>query len=195
MSLYIIRYKNFADLCDVYAIYALIMYQSRIRNNKRGRQQKKREFVEIEDGQMYGIVQDLLGNGRVNVFCEDKTVKIARIRGSMRKYSNKVLIEKGDLVLVALRDFHDDKVDLFHKYISEDVAYLMRHDMLPEAILKKLQNGNDLMNEDGKDREDANYVLFMADEESAGSRRTSFMGSSAPSDKAGDSEELDIDAI
>lgn len=135
------------------------MYQSIIRNAKRGRQQRKREFVEIEEGQQYGIVQDMLGNGRVNVLCEDGKVKVARIRGSMRKYSNKVIINRMDLVLVSLRDFGDDKVDLFHKYSAEDVSYLMRHRMLPQIIEKRLQNGGDLMHEDDKERED--YVVFM----------------------------------
>ena len=164
------------------------MYQSRIRNNKRGRQHKKKEFVEIQDGQMYAIVQDLLGNGRVNVFCEDKNVRIARIRGSMRKYSKKVLIERGDLVLVALRDFGEDKVDLFHKYSTEDISYLLRHEMMPEPIHQKIQSGGDNLNEDGKARED--YVVFMEDDEPAlESGRTSMTGSKE------DESDVDIDAI
>lgn len=172
------------------------MYQSRIRNQKRGRQQKKKEFIEIEDGQQYGIVQDLLGNGRVNVFCEDNAIKVARIRGRMRKYSNKVLIERGDLVLVALRDFNDDKVDLFHKYSSEDINYLMRHDLLPEIILKKIQNGGDPNHDDGKPRED--YVVFMAEEEGTSSMRRFSATGEASSDTesdTGSSEGFNIDAV
>lgn len=137
------------------------MYQSRIRNQKAGRHFKRREFVDIEDGQHYAIVQDMLGNGRVNVFCDDKSVKIARIRGSLRKYSKKVLIEKGDLVLVSEREYGDDKVDLFHKYTSDDVSYLTRHALLPEVLMKKLQCGGDITIDEGKDGEDTNYVVFM----------------------------------
>jgi translation initiation factor 1A len=173
------------------------MYQSRIRNQKRGRQQRKREFVEIEDGQMYALVQDLLGNGRVNVFCEDAQVRVARIRGCMRKYSKKVLIERGDLVLVALREFGDDKVDLFHKYITEDISYLTRHGMLPEPILKKIQGGDTLGDEE-RARDD-NYVVFMEDGDAAASAPV-LGGVAAGSDEEGgesgsDADSFDIDAI
>lgn len=174
------------------------MYQSRIRNNKRGRQQKKRAFVEIEEGQQYAIVQDLLGNGRVNVVTEEGKVRMARIRGSMRKYTHKVIIDRGDLVLVALRDFGDDKVDLFHKYSTEDVSYLQRHGMLPEFILRKLQNGTDIGNMcDAAVRED--YVVFMEkDEEGAASDAKEGGSSDGDPEETGsssDEDELDIDAI
>lgn len=185
------------------------MYQSIIRNNKRGRQQRKREFVEIGEGQQYGIVQDMLGNGRVNVLCDDGKVKVARIRGSMRKYSNKVIINRMDLVLVSLRDFGDDKVDLFHKYTSEDVSYLMRHRMLPQIIEKRLQNGGDLMHEDDKERED--YVVFMEERQSSSSDGASsesesgsdtsggsgamLSPSSGGNKKPDEDSDIDIDAI
>lgn len=163
------------------------MYQSRIRNAKRGRQQKRREFVEVGEGQMWALVQDLLGNGRVRVFCEDEVVRIARIRGSLRKYSKKEIIERGDVVLVAGRDFSDDKVDLFHKYTTEEVSQMLRYGDVPEAIAKKIQQGDDMMESAAAEREDC--VLFLHSDQEDGADSTSG-GSSSKGD-----EDLDIDAI
>lgn len=171
------------------------MYQSRIRNVKRGRQQKKKAFVEIEEGQQYGIVQDLLGNGRVNAYCEDGKVKVARIRGSMRKYSKKVIINKGDLVLVSLRDFGDDKVDLFHKYSPDEVHMLLRNNSLPLSIVKRLQAGGDIILEEGCER-DNNYVVFMEGGEDSGDGSTSSASDDEGRNPSGaEEDDLDIDAI
>ena len=89
------------------------MYKSRIHNGKSraARDERKREMVyPDEDEQEYAIVQEMLGNGRARVLCNDKTTRIGRICGSMRKYKSKVIIESGDLVIISLREYEKDKV-------------------------------------------------------------------------------------
>jgi len=44
-------------------------------------------------------------------------VMMGHIRGSMRK---KVWVSTGDIVLVSLRDFQDEKCDINHKYNADE---------------------------------------------------------------------------
>lgn len=166
------------------------MYQSRIRQNKGGKRGgKNKVLLEPEEGQEYAVVKDMLGNGRLRAMCQDGSLKIGRIRGSMRKYAGKVIIDRGDLILVSTRDFgNDDKVDVFHKYSHEDVSTLMRHKMLPEIIYKAIT----LQDEQtfGKTGTGDEYIVFMSDDDDVGEEQTQI------SEKENQEEsDLDIDAI
>lgn len=163
------------------------MYQSRIRQNK-NRDARKRELLEPDEGQTFAIVQDMMGNGRLRAFCADKVVRMARIRGSMRKYSGKVIIDRNDLILVAFRDFHDDTVDVIHKYKPDEVHYMMRHSMLPETIVKKIQMGDE--SEEKVQGDD--YLMFMEQEMGDGTIQTQ---KENDSDGTVEEDEIDIDAI
>lgn len=169
------------------------MYQSRIRQKKN--RTKNKVLIEPEDGQEYAVVKDMLGNGRLRCVCEDGSEKIGRIRGSMRKYSGKVIIDRGDLILIAGRNFgQDEKVDVFHKYSHEDISTLMKLRALPEKIYKVLTLHDDQTY--GKAGASDDYVVFMSEDErpEKKSARESEMGDSdGESDSA--SEDIDIDAI
>lgn len=69
---------------------------------------------EAGQDEFYGRVIKNLGNLNMNVYCNDNTVRICKVRGSMRK---RVWINVGDLVIVSLRNFEneDDK-----KYMTAD---------------------------------------------------------------------------
>ncbi|KHJ79044.1 putative translation initiation factor eIF-1A [Oesophagostomum dentatum] len=67
----------------------------------------KRELDTKDVGQEYGQVSKMLGNGRVLAFCFDGKQRVCHIRGKLRK---KVWINTGDIILVGLRDYQDDKV-------------------------------------------------------------------------------------
>jgi|APGre2960657444_1045066.scaffolds.fasta_scaffold187930_2 translation initiation factor 1A len=116
------------------------MYKSYIRNAKKRSQRgdKGRETFEPEEGQQYGVVKDMMGNGRLMALCEDGQKRMARIRGSMRKFKSKVIIKSGDLVVLAMRDFEVDKADVVHKFSHEEVSALMYRNELPERIVKSL---------------------------------------------------------
>jgi translation initiation factor 1A len=112
------------------------MYQSRINNGKRrtNRYEKHRALEEPEEGQSYAIAQDLIGNGRLRALCSDGVIRLAKIRGSLRKSSHKIIIEKNDLILVSFRDFEEDKVDVLHKYTYEEANLIMQTFEIPDCI-------------------------------------------------------------
>lgn len=176
------------------------MYKSRIRNAKeRNSRSEKSRIVEVpEEGQEYAIVERLLGNGRVEVYCEDGSLKTVRIRGAMRKYKAKVIIENGDLVVIAPWDFEPGKGDLIHKYMHEEVAKLLYDQDLPEKIFKKLNKnaGGDygLGNTDDGDDE----VVFANENNNKSGihdKYTDSQESKNNNDNDSEEEELDIDAI
>lgn len=172
------------------------MYQSKIRANKnrrRGRHDSRaRELVEPEPGQLYAIVTKMMGNGRLSAACSDGTERLGRIRGCMRKYSKKVIIDRGDLILVCERDFEKDKVDVVHKYTHEEATRLMKDGELGPAILKAMQQvdvTNSLRPVDGED-----LVVFQQADGPSDSESDTRSGSGSDGDGDGE-DSLDIDAI
>ena len=58
------------------------------KNRRRGKNEnegQKRELVFKEDGQEYGQVTKMLGNGRLEATCFDGTTRLCHIRGKLRK--------------------------------------------------------------------------------------------------------------
>lgn len=102
------------------------------KNRRRGKgdgEESKRELEFKEDGQEYAQVVKMLGNGRCECFCFDGVTRLGHIRGKMRK---KVWITAGDIILVAKRDFQDEKVDIVHKYSADEARNLKQYGELPE---------------------------------------------------------------
>lgn len=168
------------------------MYKSNIRNKRtRGsRNDKNRELLYPEEGQEYGFVKDMLGNGRVNVHCEDGKIRVGRIRGSMRKFKHKAIITNGDIIIISRRDYEDDKVDVIHKYTFEEANNLNYRGELPEKIGKAYQQKD---NSTFSTNHDDSYVVF-ADGDSEG-----LVGGAtvlSKDDSSSDSDgSLDVDAI
>ena len=59
----------------------------------------------------------MLGTGRCDVQCADGVKRLCHICGKMRK---KVWCNQGDIVLVSLRDFQDEKGDIIVKQTAEE---------------------------------------------------------------------------
>eukprot|EP00747_Dinoflagellata_sp_TGD_P060195 gnl/TRDRNA2_/TRDRNA2_151921_c0_seq1.p2 gnl/TRDRNA2_/TRDRNA2_151921_c0~~gnl/TRDRNA2_/TRDRNA2_151921_c0_seq1.p2 ORF type:complete len:142 (-),score=45.92 gnl/TRDRNA2_/TRDRNA2_151921_c0_seq1:164-589(-) len=97
----------------------------------KGDTNEKRELIFKEDGQEYGQVLTMLGNGRAQVSCFDGTKRLCHIRGKMRK---KVWVCQGDIVLVSLRDFQDEKGDIIVKYTADEARNLKTYGELPENV-------------------------------------------------------------
>jgi translation initiation factor 1A len=101
------------------------------RNSTGGKQAKKRKngvvkpgkrIIELaEDGQTYGKINKMLGDMRCEVLCEDGITRICKIRGKMKR---RVWITCGDIVLVCMREYQDEKGDIIHKYLSDEVNFL-----------------------------------------------------------------------
>lgn len=90
--------------------------------------QQQQRIIYIS-GQEYAQVVKMLGNGRCECFCFDGVTRLGHIRGKMRK---KVWITAGDIILVAKRDFQDEKVDIVHKYSADEARNLKQYGELPE---------------------------------------------------------------
>jgi translation initiation factor 1A len=86
--------------------------------------EKNRDIPHAEQGTSeYAWIVKMLGNGRVTVKNAEKIERLGIIRGSMRKRD---WISVGDLVLVTLRGFQDDKVDIVFKYNDSEVRMLRK---------------------------------------------------------------------
>uniref|UniRef100_K3YVM0 Eukaryotic translation initiation factor 4C n=6 Tax=Paniceae TaxID=147428 RepID=K3YVM0_SETIT len=104
------------------------------KNRKRGKNEaddEKRELVFKEDGQEYAQVTRMLGNGRCEALCIDGTKRLCHIRGKMHK---KVWIAAGDIVLVGLRDYQDDKADVILKYMNDEARLLKAYGEIPDNV-------------------------------------------------------------
>ena len=71
----------------------------------------------------------------------------------MRK---KVWVASGDIILVGLRDYQDDKADVIMKYTADEARVLKLYNELPEHIRI---NDTDVMLE-GEDKENQEYFDF-----------------------------------
>jgi translation initiation factor 1A len=72
----------------------------------------------------------MLGNGRLEALCFDGSKRLAHIRGKLRK---KVWINQGDIILLSLRDYQDEKGDVILKYSADEARSLKAYGELPES--------------------------------------------------------------
>lgn len=77
-----------------------------------------------EEGQVYAIATNMLGNRRLTVECDDGQERLAIIPGKFKGRRN--WINKGDLILLNLRDFQDSKADVVYIYSAQDAKRLQR---------------------------------------------------------------------
>lgn len=122
------------------------------KNRRRGKNEseEKRELIFKEDGQEYAQVLKMLGNGRLEAQCIDGTKRLCHIRGKMRK---KVWVNMGDIILVGLRDYQDEKADVILKYMADEARSLKAYGELPDNIRV---NETDI----GGDDDDENAEFF-----------------------------------
>lgn len=124
------------------------------KNRRRGKNENeatKRELDLKEDGQEYGQVTKILGNGRVRCYCFDGKERLGNIRGKLRK---KVWINTNDIVLLGLRDFQDSKADVIQKYNPDEARRLKAQGHIPDSIQL----------EEGGQKEDADNFIAFANE-------------------------------
>ncbi|KAG7672949.1 hypothetical protein Ndes2526B_g08525 [Nannochloris sp. 'desiccata'] len=114
------------------------------KNRRRGKNDNddKRELIFKEDGQEYAQVLRMLGNGRLEAHCMDGVKRLCHIRGKMRK---KVWVNTGDIVLVGLREYQDEKADVILKYMADEARSLKAYGELPDNVRV---NDTDAFNED-----------------------------------------------
>ena len=129
----------------------------------------------------------MLGNGRLEALCFDGEKRLAHIRGKLRK---KVWINQGDIILLSLRDYQDEKGDVILKYSADEARSLKAYGELPETA---------------KINETDTYVLaFLGSGESMLTARVSRYGHEGVDDNvefdedrdnSSDEKDIDVDEI
>ena len=118
---------------------------------------ERRELLIKEEGQEYGQILRLLGNGRLEANCFDGKKRVCTIRGKMR---GRVWMNSGDIILVSLREFGDEKADVIHKYYPVEAFEMQETGEIPENI-----NINEGVVDEQDSEEDLNLMDDPEDEE------------------------------
>ena len=114
------------------------MYQTSIRNKKKSSNFNKvanNNYAIDKEYEVFAYVMKVLGNCRVLVLCDNGTEAIGVIRGSMRRFNKRVLIETGDIVAVSMREFQTNKVDIVHKYNAEQCKVLISNNEISDTLI------------------------------------------------------------
>lgn len=86
----------------------------------------------------YGIITNVLGNGRMNVLClGDRRERLGHIRGTLYK---KMWICKDDVVLVSIRGFQNDRCDIIFKYSQDEIKTLIKTGQIDKNYYQKNEN-------------------------------------------------------
>ena len=86
----------------------------------------------------YGIVTKKLGNGRFSIKIRDKDV-IGRLCGKFRKGSSKKdnWVDVDTVVLVGVRDFQENVVDIIYVYTQQEVRQLKKQGEIEEETVEQ----------------------------------------------------------
>ena len=104
---------------------------------------EKRKLIEADsDGQVYGLVEKVLGDRYFDVKCVDGMKRRCRVR------SKRLKIQTQECVIVALRDFDPNNGDIIYKYNPDEVRELQKNNILPSV------NIFGTVREDGPEKED-----------------------------------------
>lgn len=97
-------------------------------------EQEQEEILRIrtpKEGEILGLVIEMLGTGKLRVECEDGFTRICRIPGKMRK---RVWVRNGDLVLIEPWKVQEkERADIAWRYSKTQANWLKR-----KGIIKKL---------------------------------------------------------
>ncbi len=144
------------------------MYQASIRDKKKHKifNQQKNDNYELNIAyEEYAYVKKLLGNCRVHLITNSGVEAIGIIRGTLKKFNKRVLIETGDIVVVSKRDYQKDKVDIVHKYNIDQVQSLIAEKKLSNILCNYYNNTHVSTNEQKTDDE-IDFGDISSDEES-----------------------------
>jgi translation initiation factor 1A len=95
-------------------------------NNNRGNNGTP-EFRRVRTprkGELLGLIEQIMGHGKLKVRCADGKIRMGRIPGKMKK---RIWIREGDVVLVKPWDFQsDEKSDVIWRYTKTEAGWLER---------------------------------------------------------------------
>ena len=133
------------------------MYQTTIRNKKKSTNVAKNYTIDSEYEE-YALSKKLLGNCRVSLITNSGDEVIGIIRGNMRKFNKRVLIEVGDIVIVSKRDFQTNKVDIVHKFNLEQTQQLINNKELSDVLINQYYKSSN--KSDKSDNNDDTHIIF-----------------------------------
>ena len=160
------------------------MYQTTIRNKKKSTNIVKSYLID-EEYEEYALSKKLLGNCRVSLLTNSGEEVIGIIRGNMRKFNKRVLIEVGDIVAVSKRDFQTNKVDIVHKYNLEQTQSLINNKQLSDVLINQYYK-----NSHKTDKSDDTHIIFDDKEENGEKNKTDIENSKVSSD-TDDTDDID----
>nr|Q8U0K5.2 RecName: Full=Translation initiation factor 1A; Short=aIF-1A [Pyrococcus furiosus DSM 3638] len=103
---------------------------------KKERKVEGEEVIRVplpEGNQLFGVVEQALGAGWMDVRCEDGKVRRCRIPGRLRR---RVWIKVGDLVIVEPWPVQSDKRgDIVYRYTQTQVEWLLRKGKISQEFL------------------------------------------------------------
>jgi translation initiation factor 1A len=108
------------------------------------------------ESEKYGYVISAMGDCRMKCYCEDRVERIGIIRGNMRK---RIFISVGDVVIMSMRSFQDNKADITQVYNSEEVLALYSFGEINNINKYKTINVREL-NSDNSDNSDEDEMTF-----------------------------------
>ena len=80
------------------------------------------------DGELFGIIIQMLGHDRVRIRCEDGHIRIGRIPGRFKK---RVWMRVGDTVILVPWEFQsDEKCDVVYRYRNNEIEWLKKRNIL-----------------------------------------------------------------
>ena len=106
------------------------------------------------EGQEYAHVLSVFGDGRYELMCYDKKKRLGILRGRLKRTSR---INKGDLVLISIRDYQDTKCDIIACYSQTDTDKLIKEKEVFYSFVKSgelIQNLKDDFADSGDEEED-----------------------------------------
>jgi translation initiation factor 1A len=118
----------------------------------RKNQNNEEQHVSINDisksnEQEYALIEKVLGGGRFSVLTPDNKKRIGISRGKMFSRNGKVkdrtLMTPGNLVLLSLRDFQDDKADILLFYTKAQVDLLVQYSEIDKSFVKSVNDTTD----------------------------------------------------
>jgi translation initiation factor 1A len=102
--------------------------------NRNAIPKNKLSHLKKTENQEYAFIKDVLGNCRFRVICWDKKERLGILRGKMRK---RQWVNRGELVLVSLREFQDDKCEIIQKYSTDQGNILIKNNLISESFAKE----------------------------------------------------------
>ncbi|MDP7081494.1 MAG: translation initiation factor eIF-1A [Candidatus Undinarchaeales archaeon] len=82
-----------------------------------------------DDNELIGIVQQRLGNKKMQIMCSDGKLRLTRVPGSKRR----LWVREGDFVVVQPWSIQSDtRGDVVHRYTGAEVEWLKKNGHLDE---------------------------------------------------------------